>query len=214
MKHFDVPFISNPNTRCVPATIGMILAYFMPENYFTMSELEKICGYVEGKGTWQTQPILSLSQMGFETVWIEDFDHKSFIEDTKKYLRSLLDDESYEWQLKHTDLELEAKRMREYMEAGNEIQRRIGTPEDIKHFIDDGWLVWLELNGLTLHGKPGYDGHAVLVIGYDDKNVMLNNADSISGDLPKQIVSWETLQKARKEFGGSYSIYAFRKTKK
>jgi len=35
MKILDVPFIANPDNRCVPATTGMILAYFMPEKTYT-----------------------------------------------------------------------------------------------------------------------------------------------------------------------------------
>lgn len=206
----EVPFIPNPNDRCVVCTIGMILGYYMPEQKFTMAELEKICGYMQDKGTWQTQPVLSLAKMGFDTYWIEDFDHEAFVENPKKYLSTILDKEALEWQIAHSDLELEAERMKEYLESGLPLERRQGTIEDIKKFIDDGWLVRLEVNGMPLIGKTGYDGHSVLVIDYDKDTATIHNPDS-HDNRPNQVVDWNLLKQAWKEFGGSYSLYAFKK---
>lgn len=211
MKPLDVPFVENPDDKCVPATTGIILAYFMPEKKFTMPELEKLCGYIEGRGTWQTKPLLELHRLGFQVHWIEDFDHEAFAEDPEKYLASILDKEALEYQLKNTDLKLEAERMKEYMELGLPLERRAATDEDIKHFLDDGWLVRLEVNARPLAGRTGYEGHSVVVIGYDDNEVVIHNPDGVDGNKPNQHVSWELLNRAWKEFGGSFSLYAFKK---
>jgi hypothetical protein len=211
MKKFDVPFVENPNDRCVPATIGMVLGYFMPEKEFSMAELEKITGYVQGKGTWQTQTMLSLADIGFQTHWIEDFDHKAFVEDPEGYLKTILDKEALEWQLKHSNNQLEAKRMQKYLDSNLPIEQRKGTIEDIKNFINDGWLVRLEVNENTIVGKPGYVGHSILVVGYSEKWAIIHNPDGANGNKPNQKVPWGLLARAWKEFGGSYSLYAFKK---
>ena len=163
MKSVNIPFINNPNTRCVPACFGMGLAYFSPEKKYSMKDLEKFCGYEEGKGTWKAVVMLNLAKLGYKVHWIEQFDFKKFAADPKAYLRSFLDEEAYKNQISQTNLELEAKRMQEYIDNGLPLENRQGTNDDIKHFLDDGWLVHLEVNARTLSGKPGYDGHGILV---------------------------------------------------
>lgn len=211
MKLLNVPFVQNLNDRCVSATIGMVLAYFCPDKHYTMDELDKLTGYIPEQGTWQTKSMISLSNLGFQTKWIEDFDHIQFSRNPELYLASILDEESLKWQIKHSDLAVEAKRMTDYIASGHTIEQRKGTKEDIIQLIDDGWLVRLEVNANTLAGRPGYDGHSILVIGYDDKDVAIHNPDGVNGNRPSQITSWELLEKAWREFGGSFSIYAFKK---
>jgi len=210
MAVHHVPFVENPDDRCVPATIDMVLGYFMPKKHFTMQELEKICGYQKGRGTWPAEFMLNLAAVGFQVHWIEDFDHEKFVTNPKHYLRSILDDEAYQWQVAHSDLEQEAARMKQYMAKGLPLEKRQGTNDDIKQFLDDGWLVRLEVNARTLSGKSGYEGHSILVIDYTDDEVTIHNPDGESGNKPNQHVSWELLDKAWKEFGGSYSLYAFK----
>lgn len=211
MKVLDVPFVANPDNRCVPATTGMILAYFMPEKKYTMEELDELCGYVEGRGTWQAQSLLALHKLGFQVHEIEDFDHEAFANDPVKYLSSILDKEALDYQLKHSDLKLEAARIKEYMDLGLPLERRPATNDDIRRFIDDGWLVRLEVNDRPLAGRTGYNGHSIIVVGYDDNEVTIHNPDGINGNNPNQKASWELLNQAWKEFGGSFSLYAFKK---
>ncbi|MBL8159066.1 hypothetical protein JNJ66_01280 [Candidatus Saccharibacteria bacterium] len=206
-----VPFVENPDDRCVPAVMGMVLAYFMPERHFSMQELESLCGYIKGQGTWKALSMLNMARLGLQTHWIEDFDHEQFIADPKAYLRTILDDEAYEWQVRHSNLELEAARMKEYIGKGLPLEQRQSTADDIRHFLRDGWLVHLEVNAMALYDKPGYDGHSILVIGFDEDGVVIHNPDGGHGNRPSQHVSWEQLDRAWKEFGGSYSLYAFRR---
>lgn len=176
-----------------------------------MKDLEEFCGYKEGHGTWKAVAMLNFSKLGYQVHWIEQFDYDKFAADPRAYLRSILDDEAYENQIANTDLELEAKRMQEYIDKRLPLENRQATNEDIKHFIDDGWLIHLEVNASTLNGRKDYDGHSVLVIGYDDNGVVLHNPDS-HGNKPNQHVSWELLDQAWKEFGGSYSLHAFKRS--
>jgi hypothetical protein len=211
MKTKDVPFIENPDDRCVVSVIGMVLAHFMPERKFTMRELEKLVGYEKGRGTWKALSMLNIAKLGFRVHWIEDFDHERFIANPRAYLREILNDGAYAYQIANTDLQLEADRMRQYIESGLPLERRKATTEDIQHFLDDGWLVHLEVNAHTLAGKPGYEGHSILVVAYDDQGVTIHNPDGANGNKPHQHVSWELLNKAWKAFGGSYSLYAFKR---
>lgn len=183
----------------------------MPERTFTMPELEKFCGHEDNRATWPVTSMLNLHESGFQLRWIEDFDHEAFIKDPKTYLRSILDEEAFNWQVAHGSLEQEAERIKQYLALGLPIEQRQGTRKDIEELLDDGWLVRLEVNSLPLSNKSGYDGHSILVIGYNDQEAIIHNPDGMNGNKPNQHVSWELLDKAWKEFGGSYSLYAFKK---
>lgn len=216
MKTLKVPFVGNaenPSDRCVPAVLAMVLGYFMPERTFAKAEIEQMCGYIPGKATWKTQLLLSLDELGFLTWWIEDFDHHKFVANPEGYLATILDKEALDWQVKNSDLPKEAERMRQYLDRGLPLKQRKGTRQDIKDFLDDGWLVMLEVNENVIADKPGYLGHVVLVIGYDDKNVTIHNPDGNNGNKPNQVISWKLLEKAWKEYGDTYSLYAFRPMK-
>jgi hypothetical protein len=213
MKVFDVSFVGNdenPSDKCVPAVVAMILGYFLPERQFTMPEIEQMCGYIPGKGTWKTQLLLSLDDLGFQTQWIEDFDHRKFADGPEGYLATILDKEALDWQIKNSNLPQEAERIKQYLAKGLPLEQRKGTRQDIKDFLDDGWLVMLEVNENIIAGIPGYLGHVVLVVGYDDDNVTIHNPDGNNGNIPNQLITWELLEEAWKGFGGSYSIYAFK----
>ena len=214
MKTLKVPFVGNaenPSDRCVPAVLAMVLGYFMPERKFTKPELEQMCGYVPGKGTWKAQMMLNLADLGFQTKWIEDFDNPAFVKDPVGYLATILDKEALDWQINNSDLPKEAERIKQYMDKGLPLEQRKGTRRDIKDLLDGGWLVMLDVNENVIAGVPGYLGHDILVIGYDDKNVTIHNPDGNNGNVPNQVISWELLEQAWKDFGGSYTIYAFKK---
>jgi hypothetical protein len=213
MKILDVPFVGNdenPSDKCVQAVIAMVLGYFMPERKFTMLEVEKLVGYVPGKGTWKAQLMLSLNELGFQTQWVENFDHHQFVVDPQGYLSTILDKEALDWQIDNSDLPKEAERIQLYLDKGLPLQQRRGTRQDIKDFLSDGWLVMLEVNENIIAGIPGYLGHVVLVVGYDDTEVAIHNPDGNNGNKPNQVITWELLEEAWKGFGGSYSIYAFK----
>lgn len=208
----DVPFVENPGKRCVPACAAMVLGYCLPEVKFSWTEIEQLSGFREGLATWGTQHLLSLNDLGIETVWIEDVDLDRFALAPFEYIRSLFsDDEAYNYQIQHSDLSLEAKRVSEYLDRGLSFEQRPATSDDIKAFLQDDWLVRLEVNGKVLADQPGYGAHSVLVSGFNDEQVIIQNPDSAFGQKPNQVVSWELLEKAWQEFGDSKSLNAYRR---
>ena len=209
---YDVPFISNPGDECVPATIGMIIKFFEPESNVSSEELKNMCGYVKGMGSWQTKHILEMTRRGYQTKWTEDFAWHEFIDNPEAYLRKLISDpEALEYQLSKTDLPLEASRMQQYLDSGYTFEQRRGSKDEIKQFLNGGWLVRLEVNACPLRPEEGYVGHSILVIGYDKTGFILHNPDGPEHNMQNQHVSWDLLDQAWLEFGGSYSLYAFKK---
>ena len=183
----------------------------MPDAKYTMADLDELCGYVEGRGAWQIESLLQLHKLGFQVHAVEGFDHHAFVADPRKYLSMILDEEVLGHQLATTNLELEARRIQAYMDLSLPLENRPANADDVRSFIDEGWLVRLEVNGQPLAGKTGYSEHSILVISYDEDNVVIHNPDGMNGNKPNQKVSWELLNQAWKEFGGSFSLYAFKK---
>lgn len=213
MIRYNVPFIANPNDHCVPASIGMVLEYFEPRQKFTMTELDKLCGYQSGKGTWPFKHMLELDRRGYQLEWIGDFDLHRFANGPAAYLRELLrhDPDALEFQLTHSDMPAEATKAKEYLDKGLPFEHRRATFDDLRRLLDEGWLVRLEVNGMPLADKPGFDPHSVLAIGYDKSGAILHNPDGLYGSKPNQHVSWDLLDKAWDEYGGSYSLYGFKR---
>lgn len=208
----DVPFVENPGKRCVPACAAMVLGYCLPEVKFSWEEVEQLSGYKESLATWGTQHLLSLNDLGIETAWIEDVDLDRFALAPFEYMRSMFtDDEAYAYQLAHSDLSLEAKRVDAYLDQGLRFEQRAASIDDVKGFLQDKWPVRLEVNGKLLAGQLGYGAHSVLVTGFNDDVAIIQNPDSAFGQKPNQVVTWELLEKAWQEFGDSKSLNAYRR---
>ena len=208
--HYDVPFIPNPNDRCLVCCVGMVLGYFTPDKTYTMKDLDELCGYWDGHGTWPMEHLLRMADMGFEFELISDFDPHKFIDNPEGYMRELSKNpDGLEYQLKHTDLPKEQARYVEYMRRKLPWEKRKGTMDDVRRFLDYGWLVRLGINMNLFNDVPGYVGHSVLVIGYDDDGPILHNPDN-GNNRPNQHTSWNKLEKAWQDFGDQSSVFAYR----
>jgi hypothetical protein len=207
----DVPFIPNPDNRCLVCCVGMLLGCFYPDKKYTMQELEAFSGYVEGEGTWPMQHLLRMADMGIEFRVISDWDMHKFVDDPEGYIRELSTDQvSLEYQLKHSDLPGERERYVEYMRRNLPYEKRRGTFDDVRKFLDDGWIVRLGVNINMLNGEEGYVGHSLLVLGYDKDGPVLHNPDS-ANNRPNQRVTWDELEKAWQDFGDQSTVYAYRR---
>jgi hypothetical protein len=193
-KEIDVPFTENSGRRCVPACTAMLLDTLMPEHSFTTEEIESLSGYREGYSTWAAQHLLSLNSLGLEVGWIQDEDLASFAQNPELYIRNQISDRaSFEAFKATNDIELEAQRIDIYLRKGLSFERRAATQKDITARLLGGWVVRLEVNGKTLADQEGYAAHAVLVSGFNDDVVRLENPDGLYGPKPKQVVSWDKL---------------------
>jgi uncharacterized protein YvpB len=63
----------------------------------------------------------------------------------------------------------------------------------------------------VLSGHSGFEAHSILLIDYDNAGVTIHNPDGAMGNKAAQHVTWPVLDKAWREFGGSYSLYAFKR---
>ncbi len=191
MKH--VPFVENTpdNLHCTPASFMMIAKYFDSSFDMTMAEWAKICGFEPGKGTWANGALLWFVEHGYDVVHIEDFDNERYIREPQAYMVELHGEKTAQWMMEHTNVKAETERIRAIMEHGDIFQYRTATLDDMKHFLDEGYLLRLAVNSKAMRGEPGYFGHSIVGYDYDEEHMFVHDPG-----LPSQeslALTWEEI---------------------
>lgn len=175
----EIPFTPNTGDRCGPACTEMILNTLIPSHGFTTQEIEVMSGFEEGLGTWAVHHLLSLDSLGIQVGWIQKADINAFIGNNQR---------SEDAQTRKAALS-----MKEYLERGLVFEQRKATKEDIISKLLGGAIVRLEVLGGPLAGVDDDTNHSVLVSGFGEEIVRLENPDGRYGSKPKQIVGWDML---------------------
>jgi hypothetical protein len=197
IHEIELPFTPNTGRRCVPACTDMILKHLLPEQQFTFSQVEEMSGFREGYSTWAAQHLLSLNRLGIDVGWIQDENLQDFASNPDAFMRGQFPDEdSFVAFTSTNDIVQEAKRIDTYLKLELPFEQRRARQEDITARMLGGWVVRLEVNGKSLANRDGYAAHAVLVSGFNDEEVRLENPDGLYGSKPKQVMSWDKLHEA------------------
>jgi hypothetical protein len=204
----EIPFVENIGGRCVPACAAMVLKTLVPEREFETTEVETLCGFRESYGTWAAQHLLSFDRLGLDVGWVEDDDLYRFAADPVSVVsEEVSSDEAFGDYMAANDVDLEARRVKEYLLRGLPFEQKHATSDDITTQLLKGWLVRLEVNGKVLANQEGYANHAVMVSGFNDKTIRLENPDGLYGSKPRQVVSWDVLADARLDGTGAMHYY-------
>lgn len=184
---------SQDGTHCFQACLRMLLKFYLPNRDFSLRELDTISAKVQGLWTWPTAALLWLSENGFEVRNVETFNYEDFASHGGDYLLEYFGEQVGQEQINHSDLAQEVALAEEFIKK---IQSEMRIPEiiDLQQSLDDGRLPCCNVNSRKLNGKPGYSGHFVIVIGYDDDNLILHNPGLPAQE--NQIVSNELFAQA------------------
>lgn len=175
IKH-NVDFISNTDDdlHCTQAAYLMIVKFFQPEFDMDWEGWSVLTGYEEGKGTWASATLLWLSDQGYSIKHISMFDYDTFAKDGGDYLIHEFGDEVGAWQVKHSNLPLEQERVKKLLTT-HIIEHREPTQDNIKSYLNNGYLIRCLVNSQKLNGKSGYVGHSIVVSGYDDNGFIIQD---------------------------------------
>jgi hypothetical protein len=133
----------------------MVLNYFLPDREFSMEELEKLTGYVPNKGAWEMEELLRYSELGLEPKVLINVSYQEFADRGLEYIEEIEGPEVTKWIRENTgDIELEKRRAAELAKKDIHVFR-VPTEQDIKKFLNDGWLVMVAVNSAKLNGKEG-----------------------------------------------------------
>lgn len=197
--HKNVPFVPNTpdDLHCLQASFMTILKYFRPDVVMDWNEWSVITGFEEGKGTWPIAGMVWFKKQGFEVKHIEPFDFEKFIQDPIDYIKQQYSEEIAKYAIDNTNIPIEKKRAAELLKYTDVLENRNPTIEDIKDYLDRGFLVSVNINVRALNNGPGFVGHVVTIFGYDDEHIIMHDPGSPA--VPHRLVAFEDLIKAWKD---------------
>ncbi len=172
-----VPFYSNTvdDTHCFQAAMRMVLKYFLPGQDFSWRELDRMSAKLDGKPTWPARMLINLHNMGFDIAIAQGEDVKAFIKEGGDYLKRVVGEEKAAWEIANSDIPREQKICQELLDSGVLVENRLPNVEDIRHFLDKGYLVKCTINSRVLRGREGYVGHAVVIYNVDSINITMHD---------------------------------------
>jgi hypothetical protein len=174
--HYPVPFYGNTpdGIHCFEASLQSVLKYFLPDRNFSMAEIEQITGKTEGLWTWPQPSLLWLHHHGFEVIQIEIFDYQRFINEGEQYLIEEYGERAGQEQISHSDITKERQICKAFLEE-IEVTKSLPDIDDLKAYLDKGYLLICSINSRALNEREGYVGHAVVVIGYTEQSLFLHD---------------------------------------
>jgi len=195
MNQINVPFVSNTadDTHCLQAAYMIIAKHFDQTFSIDMGEWSELTGYEEDLGTWANAGLVWFKEHGYDVFHYELFDFEEFIKRPKGYLIEVHGKDAGIWGYNHTNVPVEIERMKKLIASGIS-ERRRPTMDDIKRFIDDGYLVRVTVNCGTLNRDRKYVGHAVVVIDYDETHIHFH--DPGLPPIPNRRVTFEEFEAA------------------
>jgi len=195
MKDIKVPFFSNTpdNTHCFQACVKMVLKYFYPKEDYSVEELDKISHKIEGKWTWPNATMVWLQAKGMEVVDVEQFDNPRFVAEGESYLIAEYGEEVARVQIENSDIEKERIIAKELLDK---VKVKMTEPklEDIQKYLNNGYLVIVNVNSEVLGGGEGYAGHFLVVKGFNNTSLIVHDP-GLPG-VKNRVVDKELFEKA------------------
>jgi len=172
---------------CGPVSLRMALAY-LGKN-ISEQELEKLIVYKEGKATFSIQMALATKKLGFDVTLIckniippkEDFEtkfFKEFVVETQESLKDMI----REANTLKVNISLKSLALEELLKIINKKTLAI---------------VLVDWNIIKHREDLGFAGHYVILTGFDDKFVYVNNSSGRKGTR-NQAIPRGIFDKARK----------------
>lgn len=176
MINYRVPFYSNTpdDTHCVQAAFKMVAEYFRPDLVLGFDEWDNITHKKKDGWTWTMAGLIWFKENNFDVVDIEPFSYPMFISSGKEYLRELFGDEIANIQDEKSNLMQEQEISKEFIKTVR-VEERKPDLDEVRDFLQKGYLVSMNVNASTLNGKEGYAGHFIVITGHDDTGFIFND---------------------------------------
>lgn len=182
MKKPPPLYLNFDDTHCCQCVYGGVLEYFEPGKKWSWEELDAFTGKDPDKWTWPYRGIINAVNRGYDVVHIDNVNVQTYLDDgVYETLLSQLGKEAADMCREKSDLVNVKLDIVDYMSvlADNKFQefQRVPTMQDLKKFIEEGYLVHCILNSKKLQNKQGYSSHSVLIYDMDDTYVYFNESN-------------------------------------
>jgi hypothetical protein len=170
-----------------------IAKYFDSDFSIPMDEWSQLTGYEEGLGTWANAGLVWFKEQGYDVKHIELYDYQAFMADPKGYMVAYNGVEAGTWGYEHTNVPAEIERMKKILST-DIIEQRIPTIDDIKKYLDEGYVLRATINSQKLNGEDTYVGHAVIITDYNDTYLTIHDP-GLPG-IPNRQVTYDEFEAA------------------
>lgn len=172
MLPHPISFIANTNDdlHCFQSALRMGWQAIFGEE-LSQVLADKYTDFRAGAQTWPFRGLLSIAQHGGSVVNVEDFDPESFVRSPRhEILRQTGDEEVANHIMSVADAAREVPVVRDLLEhPAVTFTQRVPTSSDLIDSVNDpDCAVICNINQPALMGRPGYNGHFVLVEGYNE----------------------------------------------
>lgn len=155
--------------HCVQAAFSMAVES-LSGAIIDNAESERLTGFSPGVETWPYRMLAWFGENGYEVVHIDALDAPALASDPRKeLLRSGFDAETIDYFFQISDFHAEAAAISRCINSGVVFEKRLPKISDIASGLQGGWLpiIFLDASVLTDEVRDGYQGHVVLVTGFD-----------------------------------------------
>ena len=171
----NVPFYKNDDegNQCMQVTIKSVLKYFLNKDY-SLDELDKLTGRKKGYWTWTSQIVAVLYDLGLDLKYYSKTDLGPYLQGEPFIKRHFGKDADKI--LKFTDLPVvieSIKKLRGY----KIFEKRVLSSREIGKNISKGYVPLMLIDWNKIVGRQdNYQGHFVIVTGFDNENVFYHES--------------------------------------
>ncbi len=197
------PTATTDGIHCIEMSLKMILEYFEPDKTYSLKELEAITNKKPEKGSWEMPYSLWLANHGYDLRHYSTFDYVAFRDEGVAYIRRAYGDEVAEWQLKNSELDQARTMVDDYLRRATVVTRKPKI-QDIIDAMNNGYVVRAAVDAGYIDNSGKYEGHSVVVVGYDDQNIYFH--DPGPPGVANRVLPHAEFQIALDKFGGEMDV--------
>ena len=181
----DMPFFKNHDgNQCMQVTMKIVLKHFLDKD-FSLEELDKLTGRKKGFWTWTSQIVPVLYDLGLEVKYYSKTDLEPFLEG-ETFIRRHFGKDA-EKILKYADLPVVMNSIRKSLKY-RLFEKKVLSINDIESHIQDRHVPLVLIDHNKIIGKNDfYQGHFVVVTGFDEENIYYHESGPNNPQANKKI---------------------------
>jgi len=161
-----------------------VLKHFLGKN-FSLEELDKLTGRKTGLWTWTSQGVTVLDDLGLKIKYYSKTDLEPLLEGVPFIQKHFGKDA--ENILKFTDLPILLKSIKKLLKY-NIFEKRKLLFDEVESHIKQGHVPLMLIDHNKIVGKEDpYQGHYVVVTGFDDQNVFYHESGPANPEANKKV---------------------------
>ncbi len=180
----DLPFYENEGNRCMQTGMRVVLKYFLDKEV-SLIELDALTKRNDEYWTYTSQIVPPLYDLGLDVKLFSKSDLEPFLEG-ESFIRKHYGVDA-EKILKYTDLDALVNSVENLMKY-DIFEKKVLTLDDMQNHLDKGHVPMVIVDNNIISGKKdAYQGHFIVLTGYDNKHVYYHESGPKVTQKNKQV---------------------------